>query len=359
MYSILVIEDEHDILDSINEILLSTGYKPILATDGEEALKKLNSEIPDLIISDIMMPKMDGYSLYNLLKQNSIFAEIPFIFLTAKADPSDIRKGMGLGAEDYITKPFRAKDLLNAIEIRLKKKKKINEKIDIIKENIALYVPHELRTPLVSIMGYTDILSTELEELRPEEAQSMIKSIGRSARRLHETIEKFVLYSELVLNDSNNSLIMSGNLTPVDSTLKFAIPIIKVKAREKGRHDDITINIEDSKCNIFDTPFQVLITQLLDNAMKFSQTGTRIEITGKKDENFYTLRISDEGVGMSQEQISAIDSFIQFDRDKFQQIGNGLGLAIVNKIVNNVNGKIKINSKAGFGTSVEVNLPYS
>lgn len=118
---ILVIEDNIDIRENIVELLSLSGFDTIEAVDGREGAKFALQELPDLILCDIMMPGLDGYGVLHILSKHRETHNIPFIFLTAKAEKSDMRKGMTLGADDYITKPFDETDLLTAIENRLKK----------------------------------------------------------------------------------------------------------------------------------------------------------------------------------------------------------------------------------------------
>ncbi|MFI5218718.1 MAG: response regulator [Bacteroidia bacterium] len=121
MQNILLIEDNKEVRENTAEILELAGYKVATATDGKKGVEQVNKKKPDLIICDIMMPVLDGYGVLHLLSKNSETANIPFIFLTAKAERSDLRKGMEMGADDYITKPFDKIELLNAVESRLKK----------------------------------------------------------------------------------------------------------------------------------------------------------------------------------------------------------------------------------------------
>lgn len=118
---ILLIEDNKEVRENIAEILELSKYQVFTAQNGKEGVELARKNKPDLIICDIMMPVLDGYGVLHLLSKNTDTASIPFIFLTAKADKNDFRKGMGMGADDYITKPFDDTDLLNAIESRLKK----------------------------------------------------------------------------------------------------------------------------------------------------------------------------------------------------------------------------------------------
>jgi CRP-like cAMP-binding protein/CheY-like chemotaxis protein len=121
MKKILLIEDNLDVRENTEEILLLANYKVVTAANGKIGVELAQREKPDLIICDIMMPELDGYGVLHILSKNDETARIPFIFLTAKTEKSDIRKGMNLGADDYLTKPFDDTDLLNAIEVRLKK----------------------------------------------------------------------------------------------------------------------------------------------------------------------------------------------------------------------------------------------
>lgn len=124
---ILIIEDNIDIREGTEEILMLAGYDVITAENGKKGAEQAQSQLPDLIICDIMMPELDGYGVLYLLNKNPETATIPFIFLTAKAERLDMRKGMEMGADDYLTKPFDDMELLNAIEGRLNKKKKQEE----------------------------------------------------------------------------------------------------------------------------------------------------------------------------------------------------------------------------------------
>lgn len=121
MKKILLIEDDEIMRENTSEILELAQYSVINACDGKEGVELAKQHRPDLIISDIMMPKLDGYGVLHILSKDPVTASIPFIFLTAKAEKSEFRKGMILGADDYLTKPFEETDLLNAIETRLKK----------------------------------------------------------------------------------------------------------------------------------------------------------------------------------------------------------------------------------------------
>lgn len=122
MSKILLIEDNNEIRENVSEILLIAGYKVSEAKNGKQGVEMATKYLPDLILCDITMPELDGYGVLYLLHKNEKTAHIPFIFITAKSERPDLRKGMEMGADDYLTKPFGRLELLSAVECRLKKK---------------------------------------------------------------------------------------------------------------------------------------------------------------------------------------------------------------------------------------------
>jgi len=140
MKKILVIEDNLDVRENLSEILELSGYRVSTAEDGKKGVELAISEKPDLIICDVMMPKLDGFGVLNILSKKSETASIPFIFLTAKAEKTDLRRGMNLGADDYITKPFYKDELLEVINTRLHKTAKLKEKFDKTEKGLKSFI---------------------------------------------------------------------------------------------------------------------------------------------------------------------------------------------------------------------------
>ena len=128
MKSVLVIDDNQDIRENTAEIMELAGYKTFTAENGKKGIEIAQREKPDVIVCDIMMPELDGYGVLHLIRKNPETEHIPFIFLTAKTERTDLRKGMEMGADDYVTKPFEEIELLNAVEIRLKKAEIMQQK---------------------------------------------------------------------------------------------------------------------------------------------------------------------------------------------------------------------------------------
>jgi len=175
MKKILLIEDNDEIRENTAEILELANYKVVTAANGKLGIETALSEVPDLIVCDIMMPVLDGYGVLHALHKNDSVKNIPFIFLTAKTERSDLRKGMELGADDYITKPFSGTELLNAIEGRLKK-------ADLIKEEFSGL---EGVNKLLAAAGSKDILeslTTDRDVNKYRKKQTVYNEGNRAAR---------------------------------------------------------------------------------------------------------------------------------------------------------------------------------
>jgi len=155
MKKILVVEDNSEVRENLAEILELSGYDVVTAEDGTIGVDLAVAHQPDLILCDVMMPKLDGFGVLNILSKRSETADIPFIFLTAKAEKSDFRRGMNLGADDYITKPFYKDELLAVVEMRLSKSDKIRQKFDKTEQGLSAFI-NEAR-------GYEELKKLSLE----------------------------------------------------------------------------------------------------------------------------------------------------------------------------------------------------
>src|SRR4026208_1208342 len=136
MKKILLIEDNDNIRNTTSEILELSNYTVIVAENGKIGVEKAIEHTPDLIICDIMMPVLDGYGVLHAVHKNEAIKNTPFIFLTAKTERGDFRKGMELGADDYITKPFNGTELLNAVDSRLKKLDLLRQQVTVDLEEL-------------------------------------------------------------------------------------------------------------------------------------------------------------------------------------------------------------------------------
>jgi CRP/FNR family transcriptional regulator, cyclic AMP receptor protein len=177
MKTVLLIEDNTDIRENLSEILELANYKVLTAPDGKQGVAVAIEHKPDIIVCDIMMPVLDGYGVIHMLQKNESTNHIPFIFLTAKAERSEIRKGMELGADDYITKPFNGTELLNAIESRLRK-------ADLAKEPISSDI--QGMNHIISTAGGKDLLEelAKGRSVNKYKKKQVVYSEGNHAQRL-------------------------------------------------------------------------------------------------------------------------------------------------------------------------------
>ena len=204
MKSVLVIEDNKDIRENTTEILQLAGYKTFSAENGKIGVETAMREKPDLIVCDIMMPVLDGYGVLHLLRKNADTQNTPLIFLTAKIERTDFRKGMEMGADDYITKPFEDIELLNAIEIRLKKAALLDRKYPVSENGINDFLKDVKGAGLIKELSekYTienigKKLSVFLEGRRPKYLFYLLKGKVKGFRN-HEYGKEYItdIYTE-------------------------------------------------------------------------------------------------------------------------------------------------------------------
>ena len=161
----------------------------------------LLSNRPDLIISDVMIPGMSGFDLYEEVRKQADLGQIPFIFLTAKGQRADVRRGMGLGADDYLTKPFEPGELLTAVQVRLARSAETQAAIDSaageFKSAIVQTLTHEFRTPLALVVGYTDLLQEIGQQMDEGAFQTTLHGLHEGAQRLVNLVEDFLMLTRL------------------------------------------------------------------------------------------------------------------------------------------------------------------
>ena len=362
MKKILVVEDAQSLRKDILEMLGFEGYDAIGAENGLVGVEKARQEMPDLVVCDIMMPGLDGFGVLEELRRDPVTATIPFIFLTARTDRVDIRQGMGLGADDYLTKPFTASELLTTVHARLEKRDIIEQiteqKMDDLRGNIILALPHELRTPLNVILGFSDLLVSDAEVMDAVRISEMARHINSSAFRLFRLIENFLVYAqtELIKTDSRQlEALRTGYLMYPRAAI---VHHCEQKTAAHDRETDLSLAVDDTKAiGISEEYLKKIIEELLDNAIKFSEPGTPIEVRAWPADDRFLVRVSDRGRGMAPNQWESLGAYMQFDRRIYEQQGIGLGLIIAKRLTELHNGSIRFESTLGVGTSVTISMP--
>ncbi|MFM7714256.1 MAG: response regulator, partial [Microcystis sp.] len=199
MKNILLIEDNRDLRENTKEILELANYQVAAVSNGKEGIEEALRTPPDLILCDILMPELDGYGVLHSLQKNDSIRNIPFIFLTAKTEPMDFRKGMELGADDYIAKPFGITDLLTAVESRLKKMERLREEIT-----------HSVQqSSAESALGSTDpdLLLTENRDTNFYKKKQVIYTEGNRPTKVFYVVKGKVKTSKR--NDEGKELVLA------------------------------------------------------------------------------------------------------------------------------------------------------
>ena len=360
---ILIADDEDDLREMIVEILVAEGYEVLEASNGEEAVSIARRSHPALILCDIQMPVLSGFETLERLRKDPGTAAIPFVFLTGQSDRQHMRVGMELGADDYITKPVSADELLNAVQTRFDKvalvQNQTEEKLRELRASISMALPHELRTPLNAILGFAEIIGTDATSLPPDQVSEMAGMIHTSAKRLHRVLENFLLYAQVELLSSDVVKVGQMRLQRTDDIQLLLEAASDQAANRAARKNDLRLDVAPAAAAIGSQDFMKVISEVLDNGFKFSQPGTTVEVSGRQEGPSYVIRITDHGRGMTAEQIARIGAYVQFDRRLQEQQGAGLGLSIAMRLVELYGGTTGLQSEPSRSTTVTLTLPLS
>lgn len=355
MSSILVVEDEREIRTNLVELFESEKFEVFSARDGLEGTEKALKYQPDIILSDIKMPNLNGLDFFKKLKEYPETKKIPFIFLSAKAEMQDFRSGMSLGADDYLIKPININEILNAVHTRLHKKDVDREELEEFKNTLIRKIPHEMRTPLVGIIGFSDLLAEDLDSLPKEEVKSMLKMIKNSGQRLQRRIEKFLALSELLSLEKDNRAHEIFQKYSIDERIveHDLSPLLLDFNREK----EIELKIENCEVVLYEKYFLTLFRELIENALKYSPSNSKVVIKGFVSDSNYIIQVYNHGPEIPSRVLKRVNSFEQLVEDKDFYEGLGLGLTLVDKITRMIKGYFRVDRIENEITLVEVGIP--
>ncbi len=346
---VLIVDDESSLLLGLSATMLRGGYDVILAENGEEGLSIAKDEIPDLIVSDVMMPPPNGFELRKIMSEDPKLANIPFIFLTARTDLKDKIEGMRIGADDYITKPFNREELLARVEAVLRRveverakgrdemegiKQKEMEKL---KHEILQNFQHELRTPLVNIvLPLEAVLKDKFQE--PEDQIRFIRMALSNLDRMESLVEDLIILSNLD----------HGNLNTIRQEIDPEIDIRKTIEKRGKRYSYKNLEIEydiqlDFPIFAPRNEFKRVLLHLADNAFKFSPENRRIYIYLRSNgAGGCDLRVRDYGPGIPMELREKIfERYYQISQgDNRSYDGLGVGLTISRAIAETLGGSV-------------------
>jgi two-component system sensor histidine kinase/response regulator len=365
---ILLIEDEAMLRTDVAEWLGFEGYEISTAEDGIVGIEMALHELPDLIVCDIMMPRLDGYGVLFELRSNAKTMNTSFIFTTAKVTHDDLRKGMAAGADDYLTKPYSRDELLQAIETCLEKKAaherqhqaelaQLQAALEgeheqgLLKARMVAMFAHDFRNPLASIMASVGLLRDYAERMDEAGRLRHVNRMDGSVRQLSQMLDDMLFMAQ-----------MDSMSFKVDLELLYAEQFVEhiVKEFQLIYAESHPIRFESNigEKVLSDSRLMRQITaNLISNAIKYSPDGQDIYVSFNKKDTQYILTVKDAGIGISEIDQARLFNCFQRGSNVGSIKGTGLGLAIVKQGLDLLGGSVRLESQMGQGTTVTVFLP--
>lgn len=348
---ILVVDDAYENLCFIQTVLETDGYQVSLAENGLVALEQFQISVPHLVLSDVMMPGMDGIELTRQIRQQKHFPFIPILLITAQAE-SDVVEGLDAGADDFIRKPVEVTELLARVRSLLRLKHSIDEReqMTAMREEFVYRLTHDLRTPLVAADRMFTLLERGKYGMLPAPCQEVITTMQGSNFDLlqmtntlleiykYEAGQKALAYTTFDLKELVESVV--DELRPLAEAKDLAL---KVKGKKKA------LPVSGARIEL-----RRVLTNLVGNAIKFTDNG-HIQIALDRTDEVIHLQVEDTGCG-----ISEAEQPIVFEREfqgSHRYSGNGLGLNLVRQIVEAHQGTVEVHSTLGKGSQFKVCLP--
>jgi len=363
--TILIIDDEPALRVGLAAIIKRQGYEVFTASDGYEGIQKARESLPDLILSDVMMPPPNGFEMRRLMSQDPQLASIPFIFLTARTGVDDRVNGMRGGADDYVVKPYIPDELLARIEAVLRRvemeqargREQMMEiaqrNMEKLKHEILQNFHHELRTPLTNIIMPLELVVTNKFD-SPEEQIRFIRMALSSVDRLESLVTDFILLTNIDHGDLNRIR------QPIDVDAHILLPVRKVLERYKSKELDFIPDI--TVLHTITAPrreFTHALVHLVNNATKFSPENGKVKLVIESDsDGGAIITVQDEGPGIPVEcRDKVFERFYQISQgDSRTHEGLGVGLTIARAVFENMGGLISI-LDSPMGCCVKAVLP--
>lgn len=363
--SILVIDDEPALRFGLAALIKRQGYEVVTATDGLSGIQVAREVLPDLILSDVMMPPPNGFEVRRLMSQDPILAPIPFIFLTARSDSVDRVTGIRDGADDYITKPYVPDELLARIEAVLRRVEReqargreqmqaiAQRNMDQLKREILQNFQHEIRTPLANIVMPLEMAVANKFET-PEEQIRFIRTALSHTNRLESLVTDFIVLTS----------IDQGNLNTIRQSIDVNNHILTPVRKRLERYKSKELEFSQSVAAVgrIAAPrleFTHAVVHLLDNALKFTPRGGKVHLAVEAGENGgAVITVTDNGMGIpSQLREKVFERNYQASQgDSRSHEGLGVGLFIARSVFESLGGTVQVLDTLT-GCSVQASLP--
>lgn len=353
---ILIVDDNPNNLKVIAGVL-GGEYSLSFANNGHNALKLLEKISPDLILLDVMMPGMNGFEVCKYIKESRSVKDIPIIFLTAKAEPEDIKRGYDMGAVDYITKPFNTTEIKMRVKTHLclYKSQKVVEFANKEKDKLFSIISHELKNMFTSIIGLSEILVEEIEDTNNRDLIDCSKRILTTSNSSLNLLSNLLVWSKVQVG----KIRYTPTMIVVDEFTSEVLDFFKEQLNNKS----ISINHCISGDSVFESDrdmLGIILRNLIENAIKFSYSKSVIDLTIKTDTRV-EITVKDYGVGIDDLTLKNLFN-IEFNTGKPGTAGEqstGLGLFIIKDLVDRMGGYIQVNSKEGKGSEFTVSIPFA
>ncbi len=358
---ILLVDDADIFRQSVANLLRTRGHEVIEAADGLAGVKMARAHLPDVVVSDIVMSQVDGYAMTAVLRQHPTTADIPLVLVTGDADLKGMRKGMTLGADDYIAKPFKMDELIAALELRVHRRRalrnEVEHKLACLGSDIGTRLPGELLKPLNSILDTSRALSLTGQTRTPDEISELAQAVHAAARRVERLTKNLFLHAQLELFGTNpvhlNTLRqgLTGNADEVVAAQA------RRSAEAAGRPGDLQLKVAPGSAAVGETLLAKLVEELAGNAFQYSTAGTPVTVQCYDDGHDFLLTVADRGRGISPEQLAVLNLSAPAERKGGEPQVTGLGLPIARRLAELLGGKLLLSSDPGKGTTVRVSLP--
>jgi two-component system sensor histidine kinase/response regulator len=344
---VLIVEDEHDVVELLKYNLEKVNYRTLVAHSGEEAIEIIQCQTPDLVLLDIMLPGLNGWEICRIIRDGAKEKSVPIIMLTALSSEEARIQGLTLGADDYVSKPFSIRELLLKIckfIDRQQALKMIQAKAQ--EQDTSLrYLVHELKNSMNVIGGFSAL------GLRKEGAQDYLRTINAAAAHAESLLNDASLLSRL--ENQQGSLLMES--VDINSMVEEVVAVFRDTA--KGRNIEIIcMNNTPVFISGNSTGIRQILMNLLSNAVKYNRYGGKVWMTVEEIHDGIDISITDEGCGIQRDEITNIFNKFYRATGSEQIKGAGLGLYIVKLLIEAMSGKISAASKPGVGSTFTVSF---